>query len=107
MLVILMKMTVTSTDKLNLSPANEFEEIAQNVLMIITTPKGSVPLDRSFGVDNYLIDKPILTVRAKLTQEIIKAVKKFEPRAKILEVLFGSQIIDGRVNIKVVFEVIQ
>ena len=37
--------------KINFAPSNIYEEVAQNVKTICTTPKYSVPLDRKFGVD--------------------------------------------------------
>lgn len=36
--------------KINLAPENTVEEVLQNVAMIISTPKFSVPLDRGFGM---------------------------------------------------------
>ena len=37
--------------EINLQPENEIEEIIQNVSTILTTRKGSVPLDRGFGIN--------------------------------------------------------
>ena len=45
--------------EVNLSPANKYEEILQNVRTILATPVGSVPLDRDFGVDMRFIDRPL------------------------------------------------
>lgn len=105
MLVILMKMTVSSLDKINLSPANEAEEIAQNVLMIIATPKGSVPYQRGFGVNGKFIDMPMLAIKAKIAGDIARQIKKYEPRAKFLNANFFGEL-DGKLNIKVEFEIV-
>ena len=86
----LYELMIRSGGTINFSPANEVEEILQNVLTICTTAKYSVPMDREFGIDGKLIDEPINSVRAKYTQEIVKAVRKFEPRAQISKVAFAD-----------------
>lgn len=87
--------------EVNFYPNTEVEEILQNVKMIITTPKGSVPLDRDFGISAGLIDLPIAAAQAKMTAEITAAVKKFEPRALVTEVLYSGKEIDGILEVKV------
>lgn len=77
---------------IDFSPDTEIEEILQNVRIILTTVKGSVPLDRDFGIDGSYVDKPIPVARAKLSAEIMKAVQKYEPRVTISSISFsGSQ----------------
>lgn len=74
------------------SPDTEIEEILQNVRTILTTVKGSVPMDRDFGIDGGYVDKPMPLARAKLSAEIMKAVQKYEPRVTISSISFsGSQ----------------
>lgn len=80
---------------IDLMPSTELEEIAQNVLTIITTPKGSAPLDREFGIDGAYIDYPLASAQAKLTASITEAVKKFEPRARVERVIYLGQQSDG------------
>ena len=103
--MILMMMTVDGSTKINLMPQNVYDEVAQNVLMIVTTLKGTIPYMRNFGVRQELIDQPVLAARSKLTGEIIAAVKKFEPRAKVLRVLFDSQNLSGNLFCKIIIEV--
>lgn len=74
--------------KVNYFPGNEIEEIMQNVITICTTLKGSVPMDRDFGVSRTVIDVPENTARALLSAEYISAVRKFEPRAQVASVRF-------------------
>ena len=82
--------------RVNFSPANEAEEILQNVITICTTPKYSVPMDREFGIDGEVIDMPINSVKSRYTQEVVKAVRTFEPRALITRVEFSAGT-DGQV----------
>lgn len=76
---------------LNFAPSSTEAEVAQNVRMIITTARGSVPLFRDFGIDYTLIDSPIALAKAKLSREIIRQVKLYEPRAVITKLDFKSQ----------------
>ena len=76
--------------KINFAPSNIYEEVAQNVKTICTTPKYSVPLDRKFGVDANFLDQA----------EIIQSIRKYEPRCKVKRISFEGNI-DGKLNLKV------
>jgi len=84
-------------------------EIMQNVRIILTTIKGSVPLDRSFGIDTEFIDKPPLVAKALMTAAIIEEVERQEPRVTVTQVDFvdpgNEKTADGilvpRVRLKV------
>ena len=71
------------TGKISLAPESIEAEAVQNVRMIITTVRGTVPLFRDFGLDSTIIDSPSLMAQAKISTEIIRQVRKYEPRAKI------------------------
>lgn len=85
---------------MNFAPANIYEEIAQNVKTICTTPKYSVPLDRDFGVDMSFVDKPQNKAAAIIQSEIIQAVRKYEPRCRIVKVKFNGNI-DGLLDAEI------
>lgn len=93
-----------SENHVNFSPANVYEEIAQNVRIICTTPKYSVPMDRSFGVDANFIDRPTPKAMAQIQAEIIQAVRKYEPRCKVKKVIFDGDN-DGKLSVKVRVEI--
>lgn len=78
--------------KVNLSPADEIEEVLQNVRMIIGTMKGTIPLKRNFGIDNEIIDLPMPIARAKIVNEIVKQVRENEPRAIIKRIEMASDM---------------
>ncbi len=92
--------TVSQTDTINFNPQTTIEEIAQNVRTILTTPKFSVPLDRDFGVDATIIDKPIPVAQAKMSAEIFNALKKYEPRVSIKKISWTAGL-DGILTPKV------
>lgn len=73
----------------NFKPATKEEEIIQNVLTICTTRKGSRPMDRDFGINFIVVDQPMAKEQARITQEIVQALKKYEPRVEITEIYMG------------------
>lgn len=95
-----MKYWVSEKEGVNFAPDTEVEEILQNVRVILSTIKGSVPLDRDFGVDASYLDKPINVAKAMLSSEIIKAVRAYEPRVTITAVDFTANL-DGTLKPKI------
>lgn len=78
------------TPPLNLAPATLAEEVLQNVRMLISTVKYSVPMDREFGIDGAVIDRPVNVAKAHLSNEIFRAVRRYEPRAIIESIDFDG-----------------
>lgn len=93
------------TGKINLQPKSELEEVIQNVRMILTTMKKTVPMDRDLGMDGEIIDLPIAAAQAKMTAEIVAAVGKYEPRAHVLSVDYEGKEEDGLATTKVKVEI--
>jgi uncharacterized protein len=78
------------------------DEIHQNVKTILTTPAGSVPLDREFGIDLGIIDLPIEEAKALLTVEYIEKIRRYEPRVDVDRVEFSHDVSIGKLIPKVV-----
>ncbi len=74
--------------EITIHPQSILEEVIQNVRMIVTTIRGTLPLDRDFGISNHLVDTPIERAKALISREIIEQVEKYEPRARITRVQF-------------------
>lgn len=77
-------------NRISLAPESEVAEILQNVQTIISTVRGSVPLDREFGIDGRIIDMPIHQAQAHLSNDIFQQIKRYEPRAKISDITFTA-----------------
>lgn len=88
-------------------PTSELEEIAQNLLTIITTAKNTAPLDRGFGISAAMLDAPISANQAKIAAEIVTAAKEYEPRAQITNVIFDGELSEGKLNIRVQFKLVE
>lgn len=78
------------------------QEIIQNIKMILTTPAGTVPFDRDFGIDLGILDSPIALAKSRLTVEYVKKVKKYESRAKVEKISFDNDALNGYLVPKVV-----
>ncbi len=94
----MMEVTVTGSYEPIDVGASGIAEIVQNVKTILTTAKGSVPLDREFGVDMSFMDQPVPTARAMIMASVVEAVNKYEPRVKVTNVGFeeDERGIEGR-----------
>ena len=86
--------------EIDFAPASEAAEILQNLRTIITTTKYSVPLDRDFGFNADMLDKPMNVAQAQLQSEIIMAIKRYEPRVTVTSISFTGTD-DGRLIPKV------
>lgn len=75
-------------EKINLAPETTVEEVLQNVSVIISTPKFSVPLDRGMGLAQRFLDKPIQVAQSILISEVMDAIEEYEPRAEVENVTF-------------------
>lgn len=59
-------------------------DIAQCILIILTTVKGSDPLRPDFGCSIYeRIDEPVNTAGPALVLDIKNSIEKYEPRAQL------------------------
>lgn len=81
------------------------DEIIQNIRVLCTTVAGTVVFDRDFGIDSKLLDLPSDMAKAFLTTEYISKISTYEPRAKVKEITFQSDI-SGTLIPKVVIEIV-
>ena len=91
---------------IKLMPRNTAEEIIQNVSMIVSTIKGTVPLDREFGISVELIDAP-MNRQSRLIAEVAAAIEKFEPRARLHRIEFGGEVTAGKLNPTLTLEIVE
>ncbi|OPJ63678.1 GPW/gp25 family protein [Clostridium chromiireducens] len=72
----------------NVSIIGTTAEIAETLKNIFSTPQGTVPFDRNFGIDIGILDESINLAQGKLTVEFARKVQQYEPRVKVKEVTF-------------------
>lgn len=86
-----------SLEQIEIFPDNEQLEVIQNVKTILTTIQGTVPLDRDFGIDSEVIDKPVNVIRPLIVKEVKEKLAKYEPRAKFISMLWDGAGSEGRI----------
>lgn len=60
--------------------------VIQNIAIILSTPLGSVPLYREFGLDMTFVDKPEPVARVLMIAAVQTAIPRWEPRAAVRNV---------------------
>ncbi len=93
----------------NLQPATELEEVAQNIRTILNTPRGSAPMARDVGISGWGLDGPLPAVRARIRDDIMNAIcgpdakVRGEPRAEVTSIEFTGDSADGQLSFVVRF----
>lgn len=64
--------------------------VLQNLMLLVSTRKGTIPMYREFGLPMEWIDKPIDVAQTLMVQEITEAVEEFEPRCTLLNIEFDT-----------------
>ena len=87
-----MRYTVSaaSTGTLRFNETDRVASILQNITMILSTRKGSVPLYRDFGLPMDFVDRPAPVARVMMISAVREAVEDWEPRATVLGVTFDQ-----------------
>ncbi len=81
-------------------------EILQNGRTILTTTKYSVPMSREFGLSATMLDDPLPVAKAKLTAEIVAALRRYEPRLEVTRVTYEGDAAEGILRPKVRVKII-
>ncbi len=84
-----MKIDVSEKDPIEIG-ATGFKRTVQQVRTVLQTIKGTVPLNRSFGMDLSFVDQPENVAMAKATANIIGEVEKQVPEVKVLSVKYKN-----------------
>jgi hypothetical protein len=77
--------------------AISYKEVFQNVKTILATPLFTAALERTLGLDNTIVDRPI-TDAAIITVAILTAVNQWEPRCQIADISFEADPINGHLT---------
>jgi hypothetical protein len=85
--------------------AISYKEIFQNIKTILATPLFSAALERTLGVDQNIVDRPI-TDASRVTVAILAAVVYWEPRATVMNISFdGSDALSGHLTIRLQLDI--
>lgn len=75
-------------------------EVTATIQTIITTPVGSVPLYRNFGIDMSALGYPPEVAKEMLSQELIEKIELYEPRI-IVETVDIVTTVEGGLDVKI------
>jgi len=79
--------------------ARQFRRVA----FLYSTPVGSIPTDREFGIDMSFLDRPAETSHALFVAEIVDKTAKFVPAVRVKSVTWDADA-NGKAKPKVVIE---
>lgn len=90
------KVTPTDDGALLLGAADKVRSVLQSVSIILSTPRGSVPMYRDFGINMEYLDLPMPIAEVRMVSEIREAVQQWEPRATVTGVSFRRDTLNGK-----------
>ena len=80
---------------IDLAPPNVYQEVVQNIAVILDTVQKSSPLLRGLGIPGDLYGRPLPVVENLLVGQIYDQIEENEPRAIIGEVTFETDSLKG------------
>jgi hypothetical protein len=81
--------------------AISYKEIFQNVKTILATPLFSAALERTLGLDQTIVDRPI-TQADDATVAILVAINQWEPRVEVVSISFDySDALNGHLIVNI------
>ena len=93
--------------EINPSESTEERDVYNCLKTLYGSREGEQALDREFGLNMDCLSLPAEAAEAKLTAEIIRKTKKYEPRAQVLEVSYEtSHSQQGNIRPKVVINIV-
>ena len=101
------KVSAADLSEVRLNEQDTVTSVLQNIAIILSTRKGTVPLYRGFGLDWRALDKPIPIAKPMLYVDVKEAIEEYEPRAEVVNVTFQEDpAIPGRLIPTVEVEII-
>ena len=85
--------------EINMFPQSAFEEIIQNVRIILSTVQGTVPLDRNLGLSATFIEEPVQRAMMTFVVFATETIQDYEPRVVVEEIEWvqrPDEAMDGR-----------
>ncbi len=86
-----------SRPALELGAEDTVKSVMQSIKIILTTPRGTVPMYRGFGVNMDFLDLPGPAAEQMARAEIREAIETWEPRATVKRITFSrSEAVTGK-----------
>lgn len=82
-----------------------YDETIEKIKVLLSTPAGTVPFDREYGIDTTILDKPLTIAKALLRVEYIEKIKKYFENINVDRIMFENDVIEGFLIPKVVISI--
>lgn len=86
------KVNATDLTNIRFNETDTLSSVLQNIAVLLSTPKGSVPQYREFGLSVTMLDKPTPVAKMMMRAEVREAIEKWEPRAQFVSMTFEERI---------------
>ena len=86
----------TLLNEIDLAPQNVYQEVLQNVAMILDTIQKSAPMKRGMGMPVDLLHRPLPVVENLMVARIYDQIEEYEPRAILGDITFEQQAMTGK-----------
>ncbi len=85
-----MRLSISASDSFEIQISNNdiVSSVIQNVLIILNTWLGAVPMYRDFGLSSEFLHKPAKVAQTLLIASIQETVERYEPRVSVREITF-------------------
>lgn len=85
-------------EDIDLAPANVYQEVVQNIAVILASVKKASPMLRDVGIAGNLYGRPLPVVENILIGEIYDQIEEYEPRAILEGVTFEQDAFTGELT---------
>lgn len=82
--------------KIDLAPKNVYQEVLQNVAIILDTWENSCPMLRELGIPVQLIGRPLPIAKNIMVGELYDQIEQYEPRAILGGITFEENAFVGK-----------
>lgn len=82
------------------------EDVLRCLSVLFGTRAGEQALNRDFGLSWDMLDMPIEAAKAMLENEIVTKVRKYEPRAEVIQIIWNGSAVSGEIKPKVVVGIV-
>ena len=79
-----------------LGEVGEYDRLYRDLKMLYRIRKGSLPINRDFGIDWGILSHPVNEVQSDFTLEIMEQTEKYVPEVNVSEVRYENGE-DGKV----------
>lgn len=86
------------TKEVVFGPSTVAQEIAQNIRNIVNTWYFEVPFFRDFGLQPDYLDSPPDYAQMQMRADLIEKINRDEPRAKVENISFSGDALNGKLK---------